>query len=84
MVRTFSDYKVTFVVTGTPSIYTAIIKNSTVLVNTTSTAIISFSEEGDYTCEATSKYGTEIKEFSVIFGENIAIIETKLKYSTKG
>ena len=70
--RTLPGYNVTFPVTGTPPIYTAIRRNSTVLVNKTNTAIVSFSEEGIYTCLATSKYGTEVKEFSVIFnGETI-------------
>ena len=64
-----------FPVTGTPPIYTALIRNSTVLVNTTSIANVMVLEEGNYTCEATSQYGTKVKEFSVIFkGENTSKI----------
>ena len=56
-----------FHVTGTPPIYTAIMKNSTVLVNTTDTAIARSFEEGNYTCEATSQYGSDLRNFSVMF-----------------
>ncbi|KAL9952995.1 hypothetical protein ACROYT_G040337 [Oculina patagonica] len=79
IVRTFPGYNVAFPVTGTPPIYTAIIRNSTLLVNTTNTAIVSFWEEGNYTCEATSQYGTEVKEFSVIFKDCGLFLNNTLK-----
>lgn len=71
-VRTFPGYEVTFPVTGIPPIYTAITRNSTVLVNTTDTATFRFHDEGNYTCMATSKFGSDLREFPVIFrGETI-------------
>lgn len=66
-VRTLPGYRVTFPVTGSPPIHTAIIRNSTVLVNTTNTAGIQIYKEGNYTCVATSSYGTDVKEFTAIF-----------------
>ena len=54
---------------GTPPINISIIRNSTILVNTTNTASIRVTEEGSYTCRATSKYGTDEKVFQVINGE---------------
>ena len=77
IVRTLPGYKWAFPVTGTPPIYTALIRNSTVLVNRTYTASIRFSEEGNYTCKATSKYGTDVKEFVVIFNGKKTRIETQ-------
>ena len=74
VVRILPGYKVTFPVTGTLPIYTAIIRNSTVLVNTTETATFSFYEEGNYTCVATGKYGSDVRNFSVIInGKSILI-----------
>ncbi|KAL9954427.1 hypothetical protein ACROYT_G041964 [Oculina patagonica] len=67
VVRTLPGYRVTFPVTGSPPIHTAIIRNSTVLVNTTNTAGIRIFEEGNYTCVATSNYGTDVKEFTASF-----------------
>ena len=61
--------------TGTPPINIAIITNSTILVNVTDTARIRITEEGNYTCRATSKYGTDEKVFKVINGENTQIID---------
>ena len=61
---------------GIPPIYIAIIRNSTTLVNTTNTARIRVKEEGNYTCRATSKYGTDEREFEVIHGEEIEIIHS--------
>ena len=52
---------------GTPPIYTALIWNSTVLVNTTSTATIRLDKDGSYTCQATNQYGTDAKELQVNF-----------------
>ena len=52
---------------GTPPIYTALIRNSTVLVNKTNTATIRLYKDGNYTCQATNQYGTDIKELQVNF-----------------
>ncbi|KAL9986774.1 hypothetical protein ACROYT_G000968 [Oculina patagonica] len=53
--------------TGSPPIYIALVlmRTHTVLVNTTKTARAELYEEGNYTCVATSKYGTDVKEFVV-------------------
>lgn len=50
--------------------YTALLRNSTVLVNTTKAATITLNKEGNYSCVATNKYGTNVKAFSVIFPGN--------------
>ena len=52
---------------GTPPIYTALIWNSTVLVNTTKTATIRLDKDGNYTCQAINQYGTDVKELQVNF-----------------
>ena len=59
--------EVTYSVTGTHPMYTTILSDSRVLVNTTSMATLRFGEEGNYSCMASSKYGTDLKMFSVIF-----------------
>ncbi|KAL9966529.1 hypothetical protein ACROYT_G024616 [Oculina patagonica] len=67
VVRSLPGYGLSCKATGTPPVYTAIIMNSSVLVNTTKTAKIILNYEGNYTCVATSKYGTDAREVSVIF-----------------
>ncbi len=67
VVRALPNQRLPCSATGIPPIYTALIRNSTVLVNTTNTATIRLHEEGNYSCVATSKYGTDRKEFSVVF-----------------
>ena len=52
---------------GTPPIYTALIRNSTVLVNTTNTTTIRLFKDGNYKCKAINRYGTDIKEVQVNF-----------------
>jgi len=52
---------------GTPPIYTALIRNSTVLVNTTNTATIRLYKDGKYTCQANNQYGADVKELQVNF-----------------
>ena len=52
---------------GTPPIYTALIRNSRVLVNTTNTATIRLDKDGNYTCQAINQYGTDMKELQVNF-----------------
>ena len=52
---------------GTSPIYTALIRNSTVLVNTTNTATIRLDKDGKYICQAINQYGTDVKELQVNF-----------------
>ena len=52
---------------GTPPIYMALIRTSTVLVNTTNTATIRLYKDGKYTCQAINRYGTDKKELQVNF-----------------
>ena len=56
--------------TGTPPIYITFIRNVTVLMNTTDTESSKLYQEGNYTCVATNKYGTDVKHF-VIKGKKI-------------
>ena len=67
VVEALPSYRVSIPVTGTLPIYTAIIRNSTVLVNTTYTAAFQFYNESNCTSVAFNKYGYDIREFSVIF-----------------
>ena len=66
--------------TGTPPIKIELIRNSTILVNATNTASIPAAEEGNYTCRATSKYGTDEIVFQVINGEDKHIIDFSFSY----
>ena len=66
IVRAFPGHEVKCSVTGSPPIYTAILNGSTVLVNTTSTAKFHFSREGNISCVATSKYGSDFRIFAVL------------------
>jgi len=56
-------------VTGTLPIYIALIRNFTVVMNTTNIASSKLYQEGNYTCVATSKYGTDVKHFVIKGGE---------------
>ena len=67
VVRSLPGYKVWCSATGSPPIHIALIRNSTVLVNTTATAEISLYEDGNYTCVVTSRYGTNSSDFFVTF-----------------
>ena len=54
--------------TGSPLISIALLRNNTVLVNTTnSEAVITLDQQGNYSCVATSRHGTDKAEFPVIF-----------------
>ena len=68
-------FRLSCLATGTPPIKIELMRNSTILVNATNIASISAAEEGNYTCRATSKYGTDEKMFEVINGENTQIID---------
>ena len=59
-------YRVKIPVTGTPPIYTAIIRDSTVLVKTTYTAAFQFYNRSNYTSVAFNKYGYDTRDFTVI------------------
>ena len=56
---------------GTPPIYIALIRNFTVLMNKTDTVSRKLYQEGNYTCVANSKYGTDVKHFVIKGGEII-------------
>ena len=73
VVEALPGYRVKIPVTGTPPIYTAVIRNSTVLVNTTYAAAFQFYKESNCTSVAFNKYGYDTREFSVIFkGKDIS------------
>ena len=67
--------------TGTPPIYIALIRNFTVLMNTTNTTSSKLYQEGNYTCVATSKYGTDVKHFIIKGGEKIRYFETNTTHT---
>ena len=67
VVRALPGFKFSCSANGQPPIYTALMKNYTVLVNTTGTASTQLNEEGNYSCVATSINGKDAKKFSVIF-----------------
>ena len=69
VVQVLTGTKLSCSATGTPPIYIAIIRNSTTLRNTTTSASIPVTERGNYTCRATSKYGTDEKQVVFINGE---------------
>lgn len=73
--RALPGYRLSCPVTGTPPIHTALIRNSTVLVNSTY-IIATIIEEGNYSCLATNEYGTDLKEFSVIFDGETSLIQS--------
>ena len=62
--------------TGTPPIYIALIRNFTVLMNNTNTASSKLNQEGNYTCVASSKYGTDEKHFAIKGGKRMRYFET--------
>lgn len=66
VVEALPGYRVKIPVTGTPPIYTAIIRDSTVLVNTTYTAAFQFYNGSNYTSVAFNKYGYDTRDFTVI------------------
>ena len=56
---------------GAPPIYIALMRNFTVLMNTTNIASTRLYQQGNYTCVATNKYGTDVhvKHFVIKEGE---------------
>ena len=77
-VRVEPGSQVQCLATGTPPIYTALIQNFTVLMNTTNITSSKLYQEGNYTCVATSKYGTDVKHFVIKGGEKIRYFEINL------
>ena len=69
---------------GTPPIYITLIRNFTVLMNTTDTASSKLYKEGSYTCVATSKYGTDVKHFVIKGGEKIRYVKINTMHSELG
>ena len=67
VIRALSGYKLSCPVAGSPPVYTAFVRNFTVLENTSYTATISLNEQGNYSCVATNKYGVDAKNFYVVF-----------------
>ena len=67
--------------TGTPPIYIALVQDFTVLMNKTNTASSKLYQEGNYTCVATSKYGTDVKHFVIKGGEKIRYFETNTMFT---
>lgn len=65
------DYRLWCPVEGSTPIYTALVRikknKNIVLVNTTDTANIQLTKQGNYSCVASNRFGTDVKEFSVIF-----------------
>jgi len=84
VVRALPGYRLWCSATGSPPIYIALIRNSTILVNTTNTASITLKDQGNYTCLATSKYGTDVREFPLIFtGKLFSPIELLISFTLK-
>lgn len=84
VVEIYPGSKVDISVAGTVPMNTSIIRNTSDLVLTSNSALINFypKEEGNYTCVATSKYGSDSKEFSVIFKGMMKLLLHQLLYET--
>ena len=81
VVRALPSFRFSCLANGQPPIYTALIRNTTVLVNTTGTASIQLYEEGNYSCVATSINGKDKKEFSVVFtGKTLILSSSYITY----
>ncbi|KAL9973704.1 hypothetical protein ACROYT_G020192 [Oculina patagonica] len=77
VVRSLLYFRLTCSATGSHPIYTAIIRKSATLINTTNTATITLYEEGNYTCVATNRHGTDVRNFLVIFNGKTFWTENK-------
>ena len=80
VVEIYPRSKVDISVTGTVPMNTSIIRNTSELVLTSNSVSIHFYpfEEGNYSCVATSKYGSDSREFSVIFKGMTKLLLRKL------
>lgn len=54
--------------TGTFPVYVALLRNSSVLANTTNTVVKKLDKEGNYSCVATNKFGTDTRIIPVTTG----------------
>lgn len=70
VVRVLPGYTMKWSAIGSPPIYTALMKNSTVLANTTGSMEITLTKEANYTCVANSKYGVDVRRLSVVMSGN--------------
>ena len=66
VVRILKGFRLSCTAKGYRPIYTAMTRDATVMLNRTSQVSIELQHEGNYSCVATNKYGTDVKEFSVI------------------
>ncbi|CAH3035007.1 unnamed protein product [Porites lobata] len=69
VIRVLPGFRMTWSATGSPPIYTALIRNTTLLANTSGSMTVQLHEEGNFTCVATSEYGTDVKQFSVVLSD---------------
>jgi len=68
VVRSFPGYELSCYADGVRPIYTALIKNSsTVVFNRTYAPRFRLIKEGNYSCVSTSRYGIDVREFSIVF-----------------
>ena len=67
IVRSLIYFRLTCSATGSPPVYTAILRKSVILINTTNTATIELYDKGNYTCVATNKHGTDVRNVLVVF-----------------
>lgn len=68
VLRAFQGDEVKCSMAGTPPMYTGILNESMVLVDTTSTPTIKLLMAGNFSCVATSNYGSDLRTYSV-FGK---------------
>ena len=72
VVRFITGDKLLCSATGPFPVYVALVRDSTVLANTTNTVAIILHKAGSYICVASNKYGTDQRSISVIFaGESV-------------
>ncbi|XP_027060267.1 uncharacterized protein LOC113686794 [Pocillopora damicornis] len=69
VIRALPGYKWSCHVIGTAPVYIAIKMNSVLLINTTWTTKITFHQDANYSCIASSKYGTDVRNFTVVFND---------------
>ncbi|KAL9955905.1 hypothetical protein ACROYT_G037304 [Oculina patagonica] len=65
--------------TGTPPLYTALLRNNRLLVNMTRAVGVRLYVEYNYTCVATNKYGTDVRKHLIVFVECGSVVNNTLK-----